>query len=209
MPGVYSRTEDGMGLRPNIGIRGVNPDRSKKITLMEDGVLFGPAPYSAPAAYYFPLITRMTQVRVIKGPAAIAYGPQTVGGAIDFITRAIPDDAFGRRSISPAGQYGYGKVHAYFGASDEQFGFLVEGVRLQNNGFKELMTDGPRHGLHQRRMDGQGLLRRRSRRRRANEFRLKLGYSDEVSNETYMGLAPEDFERESLRALRRHAPTTA
>jgi Fe(3+) dicitrate transport protein len=68
IPGVYVRQEDGVGLRPNIGIRGVNADRSKKITLMEDGVLFGPAPYSAPAAYYFPLMTRMVQVRAVKGP---------------------------------------------------------------------------------------------------------------------------------------------
>src|ERR1051325_8648460 len=82
VPGVYVRTEDGFGLRPNIGIRGAISDRSSKVALMEDGVLFGPAPYSAPAAYYFPIIGRMTQVEVVKGPAAIQYGPQTVGGAI-------------------------------------------------------------------------------------------------------------------------------
>src|SRR5687768_8084346 len=33
VPGVYTRGEDGVGLRPNIGLRGVNPDRSKKVTL--------------------------------------------------------------------------------------------------------------------------------------------------------------------------------
>ena len=193
VPGVFSRTEDGMGLRPNIAMRGVNPDRSKKITLMEDGVLFGPAPYSAPAAYYFPIITRMTGVRVIKGPSAVAYGPQTVAGAIDLNTRAIPTTPSGAIDLA-AGQYGYGKGHAYFGASNDQFGFIVEGVRLQNNGFKELMTDPNRDTGFVRDewmakfsyvVDPSAEVR--------NEFRLKLGYSDEVSNETYMGLSQEDF----------------
>ncbi|HEY8944818.1 MAG TPA: TonB-dependent receptor, partial [Polyangiaceae bacterium] len=194
---VYVRTEDGVGLRPNIGIRGVNPDRSKKVTLLEDGILFGPAPYSAPAAYYFPLVTRMTAVRVIKGPGAIAYGPQTVGGAIDFVTRPIPVDTAGGLDVA-FGEYGYNKLHGHFGASHDRFGFLIEGLRLHNEGFKELPNDADTGSTRNDWMAKFSYVLDPEA-DTTHTFDLKVSYSDELSNETYLGLTDEDFRENPYR----------
>jgi Fe(3+) dicitrate transport protein len=192
VPGVYVRPEDGMGLRPNIGIRGANSDRSKKVTLMEDGVLSGPAPYSAPAAYYFPLIDRMSTVRVVKGPASILYGPQTVGGAIDLVTRSIPSEAHSGTYDLALGQYGYNKEHVTYGMSDEHAGFLIEGMRLDNSGFKNLDGGGDT-GFTRNEWMGKASYNPDPRAEVQNEFLLKLGYSEEQSNETYLGITDADF----------------
>ncbi len=190
VPGVYVRPEDGIGLRPNIGIRGVSSDRSKKLTLMEDGVLLGPAPYSAPAAYYFPLIDRMRTVRVIKGPASIVYGPQTVGGAIDMITREIPTTRRGTYDFA-FGQYGFNKQHVSYGASDERAGFFVEGMRLDNSGFKTLDGGGDTGATRNEWMAKASFVPDPLARIQ-NELQLKVGYSDEKSNETYLGTTDSD-----------------
>lgn len=196
IPGVYVRQEDGVGLRPNIGMRGVNPDRSKKLTLMEDGILFGPAPYSAPAAYYFPLMTRMDQVRVIKGPSAIAYGPQTVGGAVDLITRTPDKGTHGAVDLA-LGQYLYNKQHAFFTHAGEQVRLVVEGTRLGNTGFKDLPGGGDTGFTRNEWMAKVSYLLD-PRARDQHEFSLKATYSDEASNETYLGLADMDFRESPL-----------
>lgn len=192
VPGVYVRTEDGMGLRPNIGLRGVNPERSKKVTLLEDGVLFGPAPYSAPAAYYFPLVTRMVGVKVIKGPGAVSYGPQTVAGTINFLSRYVPAQTQFGADLA-LGQYGYAKAHLYAGSGTERTGFLIEGVHLQNSGFKELPNDSDT-GFARNEWVVKGRFVPDPYADVYQELQLRLSYADEVSNETYLGLAPEDFE---------------
>ncbi|MEY4550384.1 MAG: hypothetical protein RL685_6579, partial [Pseudomonadota bacterium] len=196
VPGVYVRQEDGFGLRPNIGIRGALSDRSKKITLLEDGVPFAPAPYTAPAAYYFPMMPRMVQLRVVKGPAAISYGPQTIGGAIDFITRPIPSSASGMLDAA-VGQYGYARLHGHAGFSDQSNGVLIEGIHLQSDGFKRMPRDQDT-GFYRNEWMFKGAHDFDPTSPVVNQLSLKLTYSDEVSNETYLGLSDADFRQHPL-----------
>lgn len=200
VPGIQSRGEDGYGLRPNIGIRGSDSDRSKKITLMEDGILFGPAPYSAPAAYYFPIMSRMVGVEVYKGPGAIKFGPNTLGGAVNLITRDIPYRLSGGVDAN-LGSYMTGKGHGWVGASNEWGGFLLEGVHWQSDGFKELDGGGDT-GFDKQEFMLKTRLNTDAAAHLYHQLDLKLGYSREHSDETYLGLSDEDFRDSPLRRYR-------
>lgn len=104
-PGVYTQQEDGWGLRLNIGIRGTGVERSSRITLMEDGILTAPAAYSAPAAYYSPVLWKYEQIEILKGGAALVTGPQSTGGAVNFVT-ATPQEQDYHQIRTTAGAYG-------------------------------------------------------------------------------------------------------
>lgn len=189
VPGVYVRDEEGFGLRPNIGMRGASSDRSAKVTLLEDGVPLAPAPYAAPAAYYFPLTTRMVGIEVFKGPSAIAWGPQTIGGAVNLVTRPIPEGASGAMDVA-AGTWGTVKAHGWGGIGGDTAGLLVEGAHLGSTGFKELDTGGPT-GFERQDL----MLKARVSLPGAdrNDLEAKLGWGREHSYETYLGLTAADF----------------
>ncbi len=197
VPGVYVREEDGYGLRPNIGIRGAAAERSLKITLMEDGVLIAPAPYSAPAAYYVPNINRISGVEVLKGPSAIQTGPHTVGGAINFVTREVPNEQLKELDLS------YGTDAFYKGAiaiggpvEDSNFSFLFEGLSYGTDGFKTLDSGGDTGFV---RSDLDLKLRWLPADRRDQRLTIKVAFANEDADETYLGLTDDDFRAEPTR----------
>lgn len=196
-PGVYVRGEDGFGLRPNLGIRGANSDRSAKITLLEDGVPFGPAPYAAPAAYYFPMATRLVGVEVFKGPAATQHGPHTVGGAINVLTRRVPVGAEGQVDLA-YGQRDTAKLHAWAGAGTPTAGWLAEFAHLRTDGFKRLDGGGPT-GFERSEAMLKGRLATDPSLASRHAVELKLGYASERSDETYLGLHPDDYAEDPYR----------
>jgi len=191
--GVYLRDEDGYGLRPNIGMRGAAADRSAKITLMEDGVLSGPAPYTAPAAYYVPLVTRMSRIEVTKGPSAIRFGPATVGGAIDMLGEPFPAARAGYVDIA-GGSDRYGKLHARAAERQKRWGVMAEYVKLRTDGFKQLDGGGDT-GFDKDDLQVTGRLMSEPTATAYHTLDLRAGYGEETSNETYTGLTDEDFAR--------------
>lgn len=196
VPGVTTRSEDGFGLRPNIGIRGANSDRSAKITLMEDGVLFAPAPYAAPAAYYFPMSTRLVGVEVFKGAAATRHGPHTVGGAINVLTREVPKKDVIYGLDLAGGLRASVKGHGFVGVGGDRAGVLAEVVHLRSGGFKTIdgQPDAPT-GFDR----SEAMVKGRLTLNADHELGLKLGYGNETSHETYLGLTQADFDADPYR----------
>ena len=198
VPGVYIQEEDGFGLRPNIGIRGSGIDRSGKIAVMEDGVLIAPAPYTASSAYYFPTARRMSAVEVLKGPSSIAVGPRTTGGALNMVSTQIPDEMGLSGELDfRAGNHDSTDTHAYVANRGERFSWLVETVQQHTDGFKQL--DGPA-GIDagdtgfdiqdymvkmQYDLDPSSDI--------YQSVRVKLGATQQISNETYLGLTDDDY----------------
>jgi Fe(3+) dicitrate transport protein len=99
VPGLLAREEEGLGLRPNIGIRGLNPTRSSKVLLLEDGLPLTFAPYGDNATYFHPALERFERIEVLKNSGQIAFGPQTIGGIINYISGKPPATPQGRLSM--------------------------------------------------------------------------------------------------------------
>lgn len=198
VPGVYLQEEDGFGLRPNIGIRGTGSERSDKITLLEDGVLIAPAPYSAPSAYYFPTAGRMSSVEVLKGASILHQGPSTVGGIVNMISTRIPSESQGEINLE-AGEYGSNRVAGHYGTSTDHWGWLIETHQQESDGFKDIDRSSQDTGFDiedyvfkaRLNSDDQGGL--------YHQLDFKYQYSEELSDETYVGLTDADFSADENR----------
>ena len=207
VPGVNLREEDGAGLFPNISLRGVDSARSAKVTIMEDGVLMAPAPYSAPSAYYSPTTGRMSGIEVLKGSSQIKFGPHTTGGAINFLSTPVPttEKIYSKATF---GTYNEIRNHSYFGNTQQidgggKLGYLIEYYTRSNTGFKDLdinpasmrgsantgfakqepmvkMFYEPKTALYQR-------------------FEAKFGWTNLDANETYLGITTADFRQDPYR----------
>ncbi len=201
IPGVNVQEEDGFGLFPSIGLRGTGVERNTKITVMEDGVLMAPAPYAAPAAYYFPTMSRMQGIEVIKGSSQIKYGPYTTGGAVNLISTQIPSELSGKIRLW-GGSFGGKNLHTVLGNSYKNFAYVLETFQYGSNGFKQI--DGTSNasknsGFVKRDYLAKFRVNTNSDAKIYQSLSFKIGQSSADIDETYLGLSQEDFNANPIR----------
>jgi Fe(3+) dicitrate transport protein len=143
--GVHVQDEDGLGLHLNIGIRGLDPRRSSRVLLLEDGVPIHLGPYTDPSSHYQPPAEALHRVEVVKGAGQIAHGPQTVGGVINFVRRP-PTGASGGSLMLRGGNRGQLSGHALATLAAGPHSAAISFGRRQTEGAQRLsdhtVTDG-------------------------------------------------------------------
>lgn len=187
VPGIVVREEEGNGFIPNIGMRGLNPNRSQKLLVLEDGVPVAPGLFLANESYYSPRIERMQSIEVLKGAAGLRYGPTTIGGVINYLTK---DPEQGAKITAKAGSHGY-RLFGIDAGGTAPSGEAVGGISLikadgdgfRNNAFD--MTDFMLKGgmaIGEKQWVG-----------------VKFTRYDNEINTSYVGLRPNEFRNDPTR----------
>jgi Fe(3+) dicitrate transport protein len=77
----------------SLGVRGLEGRLSPRTTVLLDGLPMSFAPYGQPQLSLAPvLLGNLQRVDLVRGGGSVRYGPQNVGGIINFVTRDIPAD---------------------------------------------------------------------------------------------------------------------
>lgn len=183
MPGLNVVDEEGAGLRLNVGVRGLDPDRSRNVLMLEDGIPIALNPYGEPEMYFTPAIEKMSRIEVLKGSGQILFGPQTIGGVVNMITADPPEQSTSQLRIR-TGSGGNLSTYASHGSTHGRIGYLVSYLnkRADNMGPTRFNLNDISTKLRMRLSD-------------RSTLGIKLGAYSESSNATYIGLTQTMYEK--------------
>ena len=183
IPGLNVVDEEGAGLRINIGVRGLDPDRSRNVLVLEDGIPVALNPYGEPELYFTPPIDKMTTVEVLKGSGQILFGPQTTGGVVNLISANPPEKESSTLRLR-VGTGGFVSTYASYGNTIDKVGFLVSYLNKRAD-----MMGATRFNLHDIAAKLSIALSEKAK------IGIKLGLYDEQSNSTYIGLTQTMYDK--------------
>ena len=135
MPGVNYIDEDGRGLRPGIGLRGIDPARNSNTLVVIDGKIPIGQSYSDMGGYYMMPVGAIESIEVIKGASPALYGSGSIGGVVNIITKKGAAQPYTGLNL----QYGN---HNALNIGVETVGNTNEGAMNYYAGFHRRQGDG-------------------------------------------------------------------
>ncbi|MEW9903293.1 TonB-dependent siderophore receptor [Pseudomonas putida] len=144
IPGVQVQDSNGTGgsdLSLNVGVRGLTSRLSPRSTVLIDGIPAAFAPYGQPQLSMAPISSgNLDSIDVVRGAGSVRYGPQNVGGVINFVTRAIPEKASGELSttLETSRHGGWKHTESAFvgGTADNGMGVALLYTGVNGNGYR-------------------------------------------------------------------------
>ncbi|MDG1122537.1 MAG: TonB-dependent receptor [Glaciecola sp.] len=140
--GINVISEDVFSARLNIGIRGLNPRRSSRVLLMEDGMPLFLSPYGDPSASYSTPMDNVDRIEVTKGSGQIIHGPQTIAGIINFVTNPVPRDGVEGQVNVELGNNNFQSLYGRVGVGNQQGGVMISVMDKEGDGSRENHTLG-------------------------------------------------------------------
>ena len=121
----------------SIGTRGFDPHRMQFMQVLKDGIPIHADMIGYPEAYYTPPIDAVDRIELLRGGAALLYGPQP-GGAVNYVMEKPPTDTpFRLRSLNTIGSFNYYANFSEIGGTIGQFGYYGYYNHRQTDGFRE------------------------------------------------------------------------
>lgn len=132
----------------------------------------------------------MQRIEVVKGSGQILYGPQTIGGMINFVTKPVPTNGFEGSVQASAGNNDFTGLHANVGYGNEQGGIMFDALQNKGDGIR----DNHEFDVEEYTLKGQLNLTDRQ------TLILKTSYYKEDSNVSETGLGEIDYNNDKFQA---------
>jgi Fe(3+) dicitrate transport protein len=182
VPGAGIRYQDPAGLVMNLGFRGISGEVSRKVLILEDGIPISLNPYGEPEMYYVPSIERMERIEVVKGSGSILFGPSTIGGVVNFVTKKPPIEPT-LSSTTIGGENAYFSQYLSYGGTFGNTGFDISVLRKQGDGFRD----------HQSFFVNEINMKTITQLNEKHAITTKIGMHQQEANITYIGQTTPQF----------------
>jgi len=136
IPGVTIWENEGSGIQINVGVRGLSPNRSWELNTRQNGYDISSDVFGYPEAYYNPPFEAVETIELVRGGAALQFGPQ-FGGMLNYVLKREKKKTFSFETQNTVGSYGLMSSYNAIGGNLKKFSYYIYNQSRSADGWRE------------------------------------------------------------------------